>query len=72
MAKKFKYDVDYLYNSYKKNYNRGKMEKAELYNNMSVKLHGVDLNVVHHDKLSKQEDRLGPFGIGKVKKIKYG
>jgi len=48
------------------------MEKAELYNNMSVKLHGVDLNVIYHDKLSKQEDRLGPFGIGKVKKIKYG
>ena len=72
MAKKFKYDLEYLYSSYKKNYNKGNMEKAKLYNNMASQIHGVNLDVAYHEKLSKREDRLGPFGIGKSKKIKYG
>ena len=72
MAKKFKYDMEYLYNAYKKNYNKGDMEKAKLYNTMASQIHGADLDVIYHDKLSKREDRLGPFGIGKSKKIKYG
>ena len=72
MAKKFKYDLEYLYNAYKKNYNRGNMEKASVYNTMATQLHGVNLDVIYHDKLNKREDRLGPFGIGKSKKIKYG
>ena len=72
MAKKFKYDLEYLYSSYKKNYNKGDMEKAKLYNTMASQIHGVNLDVAYHDKLSKREDRLGTFGIGKSKKIKYG
>jgi hypothetical protein len=72
LAKKFKYDLDYLYNAYKKNYNRGNMEKANVYNGMAAKLHGVHLDVIYHEKLSRREDRLGPFGIGKTKKLKYG
>tara|TARA_R100001530_G_scaffold106936_1_gene74711 strand:- start:67 stop:213 length:147 start_codon:yes stop_codon:yes gene_type:complete len=48
------------------------MEKAKLYNNMASQIHGVNLDVAYHEKLSKREDRLGPFGIGKSKKIKYG
>ena len=72
MPEKFKYTIDYLYNAYKKHYNRGNMEKAEIYNSMASKIHGINLDVRYHDKLNKKEDRLGPFGIGKVKKIKYG
>jgi len=72
LAKKFKYDLEYLYSSYKKNYNKGNMEKAKLYNNMASQIHGVNLDIAYHEKLSKREDRLGSFGIGKSKKIKYG
>ena len=72
MAKKYKYNLEYLYSAYKKNYNRGNMEKANIYNNMAAQLHGVHLDVIYHEKLSRREDRLGPFGIGKTKKLKYG
>jgi len=72
MSKKFKYDVEYLYTAYKKNYNKGDMEKATLYNTMATQLHGINLDIIYHEKLNKQEDKLGPFGIGKSKKIKYG
>lgn len=72
MAKKFKYDLEYLYSSYKKNYNKGDMEKAKIYNTMASQIHGVNLDVIYHDKLSNKESRLGIFGIGKSKKIKYG
>ena len=72
MPEKFKYTIDYLYNAYKKHYNRGNMEKAEIYNSMADKLHGVNLDIIYHEKLNKKDDRLGPFGIGKYKKIKYG
>ena len=72
MPKKFKYDLEYLYNAYKKNYNRGKMEKASVYNSMAEKLHNVNLDVIYHDKLNKKEETRGIFGIGKYKKIKYG
>ena len=72
MPEKFKYTIDYLYNAYKKYYNRGDMEKADIYNSMADKLHGVNLDIIYHEKLNKKDDRLGPFGIGKYKKIKYG
>ena len=72
MAKKFKYNIEYLYTAYKRNYNKGDMEKAILYNNMATELHGINLDIMYHEKLNKREGRLGPFGIGKSKKIKYG
>lgn len=70
--KKRKYDLQYLYDSYKKNYNKADMEKANKYNDMAVKLHGVDLRDRHHSKLEKKEKNAGIFGFGRVKKIKYG
>ena len=48
------------------------MEKAKIYNTMASQIHGVNLDVIYHDKLSNKESRLGIFGIGKSKKIKYG
>ena len=72
MAKKFKYNIDYLYKSYKKYYGKGKMERAEVYNSIAQKLHGVDLDIIYHNKLNQEEQNKGPFGLGKYKKIKYG
>ena len=72
MAKKFKYDVDYLYKSYKKFYNKGDMEKAKQYNSIAEQMHGVNLDTVYHNKLEKQEKNKGLFGIGTTKKLKYG
>ena len=48
------------------------MDKANKYNDISVKLHGVDLRDRHHSKLEKKEKNAGMFGFGRVKKIKYG
>lgn len=70
--KKRKYDVQYLYNSYKKFYNKSDMNKANEYNDLAQKLHGVDLRDRYHAKLAKKEQNAGMFGIGKVKKLKYG
>ena len=70
--KKRKYDVQYLYNSYKKFYNKSDMNKANEYNDLAQKLHGVDLRDRYHAKLAKKEQNAGMFGIGKIKKIKYG
>ena len=72
MAKKFKYTTDYLYRRYKRYYNRGEMEKADVYKNIAQKLHGVNLDIIYHDKLAKREETKGFFGLGKIKKIKYG
>ena len=70
--KKRKYDVQYLYNSYKKFYNKSDMNKANEYNDLAQKLHGVDLRDRYHAKLANKEKNSGMFGIGKVKKLKYG
>ena len=72
MAEKNKYDLQYLYNSYKKHYKKVNMEKAERYNDLAQELHGVDLRERYHAKLAKKEENAGMFGLGKVKKIKYG
>lgn len=72
MADKFKYNMDYLYRAYKKNYNRGDMEKADIYNSMAEKLHGINLSNTYHNKMNAKENSKGMFGIGKSKKIKYG
>ena len=72
MADKFKYNIDYLYKTYKKNYNKGDMDKAKTYNEIAQKIHGVDLDVVYHNKLAKEDKNKGTFGLGKFKKIKYG
>ena len=70
--KKNKYYLQYLYNSYKKYYKRADLDKANKYNDMAIELHGVDLRDRYHAKLAKKEDKKGPFGLGKIKKIKYG
>jgi len=72
MAEKNKYDLQYLYNSYKKYYKEVDMLKANKYNDLAQKLHGVDLRDRYHAKLSKKEENSGMFGIGKTKKLKYG
>ena len=70
--KKRKYDLQYLYNSYKKHYKKVDMNKANSYNDIAMKLHGVDLRDRYHTKLAKKEEKGGPFGLGKIKKLKYG
>ena len=69
---KYTYDLVYLYKSYKKYYKKGDMDKARIYNVMAKKLHNVDLEHQYHTHLAKKEERLGPHGIGKYKRIKYG
>ena len=98
--KKRKYDLQYLYNSYKKHYKKVDMNKANSYNDMAMKLHGVDLRDRYHKKLDmdkaneyndlamklhgvdlrdryhkkieKREKDTGMFGLGKVKRLRYG
>jgi len=72
MAEKKKYDLQYLYNSYKKHYKKVNMDKANEYSDLAQKLHGVDLRERYHAKLAKKEDNAGMFGIGRTKKLKYG
>jgi len=72
MAEKKKYELQYLFNSYKKYYKRADLIKAEKYNNLSLKLHGVDLRDKYHAKLERREKEYGMFGLGKTKKLKYG
>jgi hypothetical protein len=72
MAEKKKYDLQYLYNSYKKYYKKVDLNKANKYNDMAIKLHGVDLRDRYHAKLAKKEKNAGMFGLGKTKKLRYG
>ena len=72
MAEKKKYDLQYLYNSYKKNYKKLDIVKANDYNYLAQKLHGVDLRDRYHAKLAKKEENAGMYGLGKTKRLKYG
>ena len=63
---------DYLYRHYKNNYNKGDMAAANIYNEMSVKIHGINLHNKYSDKLNKKEENQGMFGVKKYKRIKYG
>ena len=72
MAEKRKHDLQYLYNAYKKHYNKSDMYKANKYNDLSIKLHGSALRDRYHAKLAKKEENQGPFGIGKTKRLRYG
>ena len=63
---------DYLYRHYKNNYNKGDMATANVYNEMSVKIHGVNLHNKYSDKLNKKEEDGGMFGMKKYKRIRYG
>ena len=72
MAEKRKHDLQYLYNAYKKHYNKSDMNKANKYNDLAQKLHGVDLRDRYHAKLAKKEENQGLFGIGKTKRLRYG
>ena len=70
--KKRKYDLQYLYNSYKKFYKKADMDKANEYNDLAMKLHKVDLRDRYHKKIEKREKDAGMFGLGKTKRLKYG
>tara|TARA_R100000654_G_scaffold22651_2_gene44880 strand:- start:5479 stop:5697 length:219 start_codon:yes stop_codon:yes gene_type:complete len=72
MAKKNKYTLQYLYDSYKKKYKALDIEKANQYNDMAMKLHNVDLRQRFFEKEERKELNAGPFGLGKSKKLKYG
>ena len=48
------------------------MVTANIYNEMSEKIHGVNLHNQYSDKLNKKEQDQGMFGVKKYKKIKYG
>ena len=48
------------------------MDKANEYNDLAMKLHGGDLRDRYHKKIEKREKDSGMFGLGKVKKLKYG
>ena len=63
---------DYLYRHYKNNYNKGDMVTANVYNEMSMKIHGVNLHNKYNNKLKNKEENQGMFGIKKYKRIKYG
>ena len=68
---KFKYDLGYLSRAYNKNYNRGDLDKAKIYDNIAQKIHGVSLEVNYHNKLAKKENQ-NMFGFPKVKRLRYG
>jgi len=70
--KKNKYELQYLYNSYKKYYKRADLDKANKYNDMALQMHGADLRERYHAKLAKKEENSGMFGLGKSKRLKYG
>jgi hypothetical protein len=72
MSEEKKYELPYLYNSYKKHYKKADLDKANKYNDLSIKLHGVDLRDRYHAKLAKKEDKGGLFGLGKTKRLRYG
>lgn len=72
MAEKNKYDLQYLYNSYKKYYKKADLNKADKYNKLALELHSVDLRDRYHAKLEAKEKEAGIFGLGKMKKLKYG
>ena len=72
MAKQPKYTLQYLYDRYKKKYKEVDMKKADEYNEMAIKLHGVDLRDRFHASLEAKEQRAGPYGLGKMKRVKYG
>ena len=72
MAKKSKYDIEYLYARYKKYYRMGDMMRAREYSDLSMQYHKVSLEQKFHTYLEAKEDRSGTFGIGKTKNIKYG
>ena len=63
------YDV---YKRYIKHYKQGDLKRAQEYNKIAQKFHGVDLDIRYHNKLAHQEQSKGLYGIGKVKRIKYG
>ena len=48
------------------------MDKANYYNDLSLQLHGTDLNNKFHESLARKEERDGVYGIGKSKKLRYG
>jgi|TARA_R100000084_G_scaffold80892_3_gene37333 hypothetical protein len=72
MAKQPKYTLQYLYDRYKKKYKEVDMKKADEYNELAIKLHGVDLRDRYHASLEAKELRAGPYGLGKMKRVKYG
>ena len=66
------YKLDYVYKRYIKHYKQVDLKRAQEYNKIAQKFHGVDLDIRYHNKLANQEQSKGLYGIGKVKRIKYG
>ena len=59
----------YRYNSL---YKKGDVTKAKEVSDRAKALHGVDLEQAYHAKLASKEDTKDPFGVGRVKRLRYG
>ena len=70
--KKNKHDLDYLFKRYTKFYKMADLKRADEYNDLAIKLHGVDLRDKYHAKQEKRDKKNGPFGLGKTKRLRYG
>ena len=66
------YDLTQPLSAKKKKYKEVDMKKADEYNELAIKLHGIDLRDRYHASLEAKELRAGPYGLGKMKKVKYG
>ena len=70
--KKNKHDLAYLFKRYTKFYNMAELKKADEYNDLAIRLHGVDLRDKLHARQEKRDKKNGPFGLGKTKRMRYG
>ena len=48
------------------------LKKADEYNDLAIRLHGVDLRDKLHARQEKRDKKNGPFGLGKTKRMRYG
>ena len=72
MAEQPKYTLQYLYDRYKKKYKAVEMDRANEYNEIAMRMHGVDIRERYHATLAAKEQKAGPYCLGRVKKVKYG
>jgi hypothetical protein len=57
---------------YKKLYTTGKVREAKEFSQQSVDKYGYNLEMEYHLKQEQKEDPKDPFGIGRVRKLRYG
>tara|TARA_R100000329_G_scaffold86568_2_gene72995 strand:- start:1253 stop:1465 length:213 start_codon:yes stop_codon:yes gene_type:complete len=67
-----KADIKYLRYRYNSLYKKGDVTKAKEVSDRAKALHGVDLEQAYHAKLASKEDPKDPFGVGRVKRLRYG